>query len=524
MLDSQSILPPRRAQCSDRATKPYHKAELTIADEIVALPPPRSDSQSLDRSLVSGIAWTGGTKWATQILSWAATLVVARILTPSDYGLMGMAAVYLGLVTLVNEFGLTAAILRHRELTEEQIARVGGFSIVVGLAIAAISVAVAPMIARFYGEPAVARIIAFLSLNFIFGSLGVLPRSLLARDLAYPRLAMIDGLTNLAQMLTMLCFAIGGFRYMALVFGSLVGSACGALLAVWWRPHKLAWPSSFDTIGGALHVGWHIVVGRLAWYTYNTADFAVVGRVLGKQSLGAYTLGWEIATMPVERISSLVASVTPGVFSAVQHDIAALRRYFLGIVEGLAFLTLPAAAGLALIAGEFVPVVLGSQWLGAIVPLRLLALYGGLRSIDTVTPQVLIYTGNSRQSMWYSVIAACVMPVLFFVGARWGVGGVAAVWIVAYPIVVAPQYRLAFRVLEMSASSYFKTLWPAVSSTAIMALAVGLLLAALPHTLAPVIRLVLEVLVGIAVYVSMIAWHHRARALAFVSIVREHAL
>ena len=63
---------------------------------------------------------------------------------------------------------------------------------------------------------------------------------------------------------------------MALVFGSLVGSASGALLALWWRPHKLAWPSSFETIGGALHVGWHIVVGRLAWYTYNTADFAVV--------------------------------------------------------------------------------------------------------------------------------------------------------------------------------------------------------------------------------------------------------
>ena len=91
----------------------------------MVLPAPRKDSQSLDRSLVSGIAWTGGTKWATQILSWAATIVVAHILSPADYGLMGMAAVYVGLVTLVNEFGLTAAILRHRELTEHQIARIG---------------------------------------------------------------------------------------------------------------------------------------------------------------------------------------------------------------------------------------------------------------------------------------------------------------------------------------------------------------------------------------------------------------
>jgi teichuronic acid exporter len=473
---------------------------------------------------VSGIAWTGGTKWATQILSWAATLIVARILSPSDYGLMGMAMVYLGLVTMVSEFGLTASILRHRELTEDQIARIGGFSIVMGVVIAAISVAISPVIARFYGEPAVAKIIALLSINFIFGALGVLPRSLLARDLAYPRLALIDGLTNLAQMVTMLVFAVLGYRYMALVFGSIVASASGSLLTLRMRAHRLAWPSSFETIRTALHVGWHSVVGRIAWYTYNTADFAVVGRVLGKQSLGAYTLGWEIATLPVERISSLVSSVTPGVFSAVQSDIPALRRYFLGIVEGLAFLTLPAAAGLALIAGEFVPVVLGSQWLGAIVPLRLLAVYGGIRSIDTVTPQVLMYTGHSRQSMWYSVIAAIVMPTLFFVGTHWGVGGVATVWIVAYPIVASPQYRLAFRVLKMSPRDYFNTLWPALSSTLVMVLAVGAVLFALPHTMTPAVRLVLEVLTGVVTYTGMIALRHRARALAFVSIVREHAL
>jgi O-antigen/teichoic acid export membrane protein len=208
----------------------------------------------------------------------------------------------------------------------------------------------------------------------------------------------------------------------------------------------------------------------------------------------------------------------------VQHDIAALRRYFLGVVEGLAFITLPAAAGLALIAGEFVPVVLGRQWLGAIVPLRLLAVYGGIRSIDTVTPQVLIYTGHSRQSMWYSVIAACVMPVLFVLGTRWGVGGVAAVWIVAYPLVVAPQYRLAFRVLEMSPRGYFATLWPAVSSTAIMALAVGIVLVALPQTMAPAVRLAIEVVTGVVAYGGMIAWRHGARARAFLSLLREHAL
>jgi hypothetical protein len=89
---------------------------------------------------------------------------------------------------------------------------------------------------------------------------------------------------------------------------------------------------------------------------------------------------------------------------------------------------------------------------------------------------------------------------------------------------VSPQYRLAFRVLQMSPGGYFATLWPAVSSTAIMAVAVGIVLFALPQTMAPVVRLVIEVVTGMMVYGGMIAWRHRARARAFVSIVREHAL
>jgi hypothetical protein len=113
--------------------------------------------------------------------------------------------------------------------------------------------------------------------------------------------------------------------------------------------------------------------------------------------------------------------------------------------------------------------------------------------------------------------------VLFVVGTRWGAAGVAAVWIIAYPAVVAPQYRLAFRVLELAPIEYFRTLWPAFSSTVVMAGAVGIVLATMPATIAPPVRLGVEVLVGITAYAAMIAWRHGARARAFVAIVREHA-
>jgi Membrane protein involved in the export of O-antigen and teichoic acid len=459
-------------------------------------------------------------KWAIQLVSWASTVIIARLLTPSDYGLMGMAAVYLGLVALVNEFGLTAAILRGRDLDDSQIAQIGGFGIALGAVFCLASVGAAIPIARFYGEPAVRVIVTVLSLNFIFSSASVLPRSLLARDLDFRRLAWIDGATNIVQMTCTIVLAFLGFRYMALVLGSLVGRIAGAVLANIARPHRVAIPRQLRSISESMLVGWHVVVGRISWYTYQNADFAIVGRVLGKVALGAYTIGWEIATLPVERVSALVGQVTPGVFSTVQADRPALRRYYLAVVEGLAFITFPGAVGISLTAPLLVPVLLGDKWAAAVLPLQLLAFYAGLRSIDTVTPQVLIYTGHSRQSMWYTVLAAIVLPLLFLFGARWGAAGVAFVWIVAYPLVVSPIYRLVFRILDLSPRAYLRALWPAASGTALMTMAVLAARYWLPDGLDMRVRLVSEVTLGAATYAIAMLAFHRKRILAAIAPLR----
>ncbi|HEX6533145.1 MAG TPA: polysaccharide biosynthesis C-terminal domain-containing protein, partial [Gemmatimonadaceae bacterium] len=222
----------------------------------------------------------------------------------------------------------------------------------------------------------------------------------------------------------------------------------------------------------------------------------------------------------VERVSALVGRVTPGVFSAVAANRPELRRYYLAVIEGLAVITFPAAAGIALTAPVLVPVALGPQWANAVLPLQLLAMYGGIRSIDTVTPQVLIYTGHSRYSMWYTVAAAVVLPILFFLGTRWGAAGVAAVWILAYPVVVLPAYRLVFRILDLSPGVYLRNLWPAASGTAVMTLAVLAVRAVLPVAARARSTLGAEVATGVAVYATVMWTLHRDRVRAFLALAR----
>lgn len=480
-----------------------------------AAPTPAPDRQHLDRSLVSGIAWTASLKWLTQALSWASTIVVARLLTPDDYGLVGMASVYVGLVQLVNEFGLGAVIVQRRDITADQVARLGGVSVLFGVAFCLLSILFAPAIAAFYGTPAVRWVVVALSTTFLTTAFQVAPRALMQRDLRYPRLAILDGIEATSITLGTIGCAIAGWSYWSLVLGNIGGRLIGTAVAIYSRPHRIAWPFPLRTIVSEIAFGSHIVVSRIAWYVYNNADTAIVGRVLGSAALGSYGLGWSVASIPVDRISALVTRVTPGIFAVVQHDRAALRRYVIGLTEGIALVTFPLAVGVALVAEPFVAVVFGAKWSAAVVPLRLLALYGGFRSLTTLLPQILVTTGHSRRSMQFNVLAALILPVAFLIGSRWGTTGVALSWLVAYPAVaIGFFYRASFQLIDLTAAAYFRALWPATSAVVVMSIAVVSLHTVLAgHVITPLL-LAAEAAMGAVAYTGSLWLGHRQRVLA----------
>src|SRR4029077_4520265 len=184
---------------------------------------PETRARDLDRSLIKGIAWTGAMRWGTQALSWASTLVVAHLLSPTDYGLVAMALVYLGLAQLINEFGLGTVIVMRRDLTESQIARLGGLSVLLGAGFVGVSALVAGLVARFFGEPIVRWLVIVSSATFLTGSLQVVPRALLAKDLDFRRLAWADATEGIVTTFATLTFALLGLHFWALVLGPIVG-------------------------------------------------------------------------------------------------------------------------------------------------------------------------------------------------------------------------------------------------------------------------------------------------------------
>ena len=484
------------------------------------MPAAGANQHQLDRSLVSGIAWTSGAKWVGQLFAWTSALVVARLLTPEDYGLVGMASIYLGLITLVGEFGLGAAVITLRDLSEEQVTQLNGLSVLFGVASFALSCVAAIPLGRFFHAPQLPAVVVAMSTGFVITAFKTVPFSLLQREMRFRALALLETGCAVLLALVMIAFALLGLRYWTLVIGGLLSAALstGAVLVL--RRQRLAWPRR-QSLAHAMSFGGHILGGRLSWYVYSNADSLVAGRILGGAALGLYQVAWNVATMPIDKITGLVGQVTPAVFSAVQTDHAALRRYLLRITEGLALITFPASLGLALVAPDFVLLTLGDRWHGAIVPLQLLALSAGFRAVTPLLPQVLNAVGQFRFAMRYGVLCAVVLPTGFYLlGKRWGTVGLALVWVVVFPILVLPAYRRVLQTIELSGREYVRALWPAVSASLLMGATVLAVKWTVGEYVSRPVSFSAQVGAGMVVYGLACVALHGGRIAAFSRILR----
>lgn len=468
-----------------------------------------TEQRRLDRHLIRGIGWTAVSKWSAQAVSWSAMLILARLLAPADFGLVGMALVFLGLASMVSEFGVGSAVVTMRDLPRDVIAQIHACSILFGLCAWAVGLAAAMPLAWFFHSPALGPLLMVMSLTLVPGGLRTVPGALLQRDMRFRVIAAAEAVQSVVQASASVGMAWMGFGYWSLVWPAVAGSAAYTALLLWKSPQALARPR-WAALKPALVFGSHLLVSRISWYLFSNADFAVAGKTQGSAPLGAYTMAWNLASMPVDKISDVLTRVTPSVFSAVKNDDAAARRYLLRIVEPLAFITFPAAFGIAVTAPDAVPVLLGAKWTQSITPLRLLACYASLRSISTILPHVIVSRNDTRFAMWGSLFTLVVLPSAFLFASRWGIDGIAWAWVVAYPVVTAPLYIRTFQLIHLRIGEYLSALAPTCAATAVMVACAAAVRSAAVTWPAPA-RLAAAIAVGAAAYLGTYWFAFRGR-------------
>jgi O-antigen/teichoic acid export membrane protein len=470
--------------------------------------------------MARAIAWNAIARWLAQIFSWASTIVVARLLSPYDYGLVGMAGLYLNLALLVTQGGVGDAVIVFRDLPQERISQLNTISVFTGLLLMGLTFVVAHPLAWFFSAPPLATVIVVSSVWYLFSAFQVVPRGLLQRELRFKLVAGIETVKAFVQAAVTVAFALMHFRYWSLVIGYLGGSAVSSVLVLYWKRQAFAWPR-LKEIGAEIKYSIHVLMSRVALYAYDNADFGVAGRVLGEVPLGNYTVAWTISSAPVEKIANLVTGVTPAYFSAIQKNQAELRRYLLKITEMLSMLTIPASIGLALSADFLVPALLGAKWMGAIWPLRFLGIFVAARSITTILPNLLTAIGDARFVMKATVCAAILMPLAFLGGSHWGTTGIAAAWVVAYPIITAPLVYRTFRATGLKWREYASSILPALNASLVMTGVVLVCRWLLPAGFRPLYGLCLVSVLGMLAYAGALFVLYRERVNQVVATAKN---
>ena len=476
-----------------------------------------SSTHSRDRSLAGSLAWKAVADWASQILSWASFLIVVRLLAPADFGVVAMAMAVLPYLRCVGDFGVTRVIINFPDLSDEQIGQLHTFSSALGVACFSLAAAASYPIALFFRTPKLAGVVTAASFALVLWGLRAVPEGLLTRELKFRLVSIFDAVNAIIAAVVTLALAYFGYGYWALVFGNIAGIAVRTVMILVARPQRFAFPRIAE-IRQQLQFGWHLLVSLVAMNSYQTLDNVTVGRVLGRSALGFYGMAWNLANVPLEKITSLVTTVIPSYLALVQKQPEEIRRYLGKLTEAMSLITFPATIGLGLVARELVPVAFGHKWDSAVPPLQILSMYAAFRSIVALLPKVLTAVGNPRFVMWCDLLAVCTLPIAFVAGSHWGTAGVALGWVVAYPVVALPLYWKTFTTIGMKASEYISAVRPAIDGSAFMIAVVLLLKWKMPVATPLVVQLAAEIVAGAIIYVTIEFLFYRQRILVFLQL------
>lgn len=455
---------------------------------------------SLERQVVVGLKWGLTAKLLTQIVAWAVTLLVIRLLVPSDYGLMALASVVVSIFAGIAELGLGASLIQARTVMQNDLARVAGALLVLNGACGAIVVVAAPLFAEVFGHPRLELIVQVSSARFLLGALAAIPEALGYRDLRFRWLAATDIASGLAASTATLVLALFGAGVWALVWGGLAGQTVRTATLI--LGSKFVRPSfALSGIGQLVRFGGAWSAARFAWQLTYQTDVLIAGRFLGQGAVGIYAVAAQLANLPLEKTMGIVNQVAFPAIAKLQEELPRMRHRMLGAIRLLGFCAIPILWGVGSVAPEFVDVVLGDQWQAVILPLQLIAIVAPLRILATLFATAISALGRADVELVNTLMSLVAFVGALLVGVRWGVDGLAG----AYAGAVTLSFLLTFprtaRIVGIPLREIFVTCRSSVVCGVAMLTAVGGARFALDN-IPEWLRLAILTGLGAAVYVG----------------------
>ena len=476
---------------------------------------------SFKKQAVLGIKWNSFSQFGKQGIQLLTSIVLARLLQPSDFGLVAMAAVLTGFIAIFSDLGTSAAVIQRKNLSENLLSSIFWVNVAFGVLTMAILFTISPLVSLFYGEPRVSAILKALSLTFFISGFSALHQTMLVRDLTFDKLAKIEITAALLGSISGICSAMLGSGVWSLVVQSLV-SVMTTTALLWltssWKPGFMFHWHEIKTVS---NYSLNLTGFNIFNYFARNADNLLVGRYLGAQALGYYNLAYVIMMYPLQNVSHIIGRVMFPFYSQIQNDNASFRSIYLKMAAAIATVTFPMMLGLMVVAKPLILTVFGVQWSPMILVLLILSPVGMAQSILHTLGN--IYQAKARTDILFrwGVFSGILVVISFMIGLRWGIVGVASAYALTVALLAYPNFAIPFRLIGLRVRELWMVLLrPLASSLVMFAVLVGLK-SILSPSLSNVLILVILIPTGIVLYL-LTSWNiNREHMLELVRYVKE---
>jgi O-antigen/teichoic acid export membrane protein len=382
---------------------------------------------SLNRPLIDGAKWNAVKMLVITAVQFLNIMVIAKYIPPDEYGIYNMILVATGIALLMIDAGFGNAIIVKQENDVKKISSLFWINVIVGVLVLIILILFSPLVVWFFGEPRLMHLIIYSSLSILILSFGQIFSALAKKNLQFKRIALIEIVSNIAQLCMLIILCINNYGILSIIFSRIIFSILNSLLyfVLYIKENKIIFYIRIFEVKEYMSFGAYQVGERLANYLHSNIDLLIIGKTLGSEALGVYSLARQLMLMPIQKINPILIEAALPVITKIKKDNKKLNEEYFHLQKTIISITLPVYIAIIIMAPEFIRFFYGDKWTDSIFILQILCAKGILISLGNPINCILLTKERPDISFKWNIIAAIAMTFSVFIGVQWGINGVA---------------------------------------------------------------------------------------------------
>ena len=460
-----------------------------------------SDDADVRGRALTGLGWSARSTLFQQVVQFGFGVVLARILVPTDFGLFALMTVFTGFASLFMDFGFSSAIIQRTAIDERYLSSAFWLSLSGGAGVMLVTMALAPGLTAFYGQPRLLALTLAFAPVFFIGSVSGVQRAILQREMNFKKLAVIENSARVGASAIAIGMAYAGLGVWSLV-GLYLATAVLNSALLWqfgrWRPSVRPDRKAMAELWrfSSRLTGFNVVN-----YWARNADNLLIGRFIGVSQLGFYNRAYTLMLLPSDVATSATDRVMYSALSRLKDDHVRVRRVYLDVVGLLSLALFPAIVGLFVVCKPFILTVYGPKWLPAVPLLQILCLASLMEVLARTTGMIFTSQGRTDLMFRWGVVSSITAIGSFFIGLPWGVRGITIGFTCWSVLMTYPLFATVGKLIDLSMMDVIRAISGISIASAVMGLATWIVQVNLPADWGEPARLGVGVLVGMATYV-----------------------